>query len=266
MRPQNRIMQPSKKLSIITVCYNAANFIENTIQSVISQTFTNYEFIIIDGNSTDGTVDIIRQYQSYLSYFVSEPDKGIAEAMNKGISQAKGEYLLFLHADDYLFSKESLSKASQQIDSKHDIIAFSIKLKTGHGLYTQHSRNLSTLTNFKTPIWHQGALCKKTLFDTLGVFDTNFMIAMDYDFFLRAYRAGTTMKTSKLILSVMRDGGISSRKDWPGLKVRFEDERDIHKKNCNNATLKLIYIIYWPAYLIYRKIRYTIPNLLTSKY
>lgn len=251
-------MQTTKKISIITVCYNAVNSIEDTIQSVICQTFDNYEFIIIDGDSSDGTVDIIKQYKNHLSYLVSEPDNGIADAMNKGIRQASGEYLLFLHADDYLFSETSLLKASQQLNAEYDIIAFSIKLKTVHGFYTKHSRNFSRLTNFKTNIWHQGVLCKRSLFNTLGGFDTDFNIAMDYDFFLRAYRAGAKMKTSTLILSIMRDGGISSRKDWPSLTNRFMDERNIHKKNCDGLFLKIVYKFYWLFYLNYRRIVYLI--------
>lgn len=249
-------MSFSNKISIITVCFNAVNSIEHTIQSVISQNFKNYEFIIIDGNSTDGTVDIIKQYNSHLSYCISESDNGIADAMNKGIAQANGEYLLFLHADDYLFSKDALLKASKLLTTGHDIIAFNIQLKTKHGLYTKSSRLFSILTNFKTNIWHQGALCKRALFNTLGGFDTDFKIAMDYDFFLRAYRTGSTMTRSNQVLSVMRDGGISSRKDWPNLELRFKDEKKIHKKNCNSLFLKYIYNLYWPLYLNYRKMIY----------
>ena len=99
-----------KTLSIITVSYNAANTIEDTILSVIQQTYNNIEFIIIDGNSQDGTINIIKKYESKISYWISEPDKGIYDAMNKGLGIANGEYVLFLGADDKLFSQDTIEK------------------------------------------------------------------------------------------------------------------------------------------------------------
>ena len=94
-------------ITIITVAYNAVKDIENTILSVLNQTYPNIEYIIIDGGSTDGTLDIIKKYEDKISYWVSEPDKGIYDAMNKGIVKANGDYLFFLGADDkeYFFLK-----------------------------------------------------------------------------------------------------------------------------------------------------------------
>lgn len=90
------------KISVVTVCYNAADTIERTILSVLNQTYHDIEYIIIDGGSTDGTVEIIRKYADRIAYWVSEPDKGIYDAMNKGIKVSKGEYIYFLGADDIL--------------------------------------------------------------------------------------------------------------------------------------------------------------------
>lgn len=98
------------KISIITVSYNAAKTIEQTIQSVVNQTYDNIEYIIIDGGSTDGTVDIIKKYEDKIAYWVSEPDKGIYDAMNKGILKASGEYIYFLGADDWLYNESVMER------------------------------------------------------------------------------------------------------------------------------------------------------------
>jgi glycosyltransferase involved in cell wall biosynthesis len=105
------------KISIITVCFNAEKYIEQTIKSVLDQKNGDIEYIVIDGASTDKTLNIIRQYDSKITKWISEPDNGIADAMNKGIKLATGAYLLFLHADDYLFgSRVNDSKKGGNID------------------------------------------------------------------------------------------------------------------------------------------------------
>ena len=91
------------RISIITVCYNAADFIEQTIRSVIAQTYPNLEYIMIDGGSSDGTVDIIRQYESHLSYWHSQPDRGISHAFNIGFACSHGDWIFYLHADDFFW-------------------------------------------------------------------------------------------------------------------------------------------------------------------
>lgn len=95
------------KISVITVCYNAVDTLEKTIQSVLEQTYHNIEYIIIDGGSTDGTVEIIHRYVDYLAYWVSEPDRGIYDAMNKGIERATGEWVNFMNAGDYFYNYDT---------------------------------------------------------------------------------------------------------------------------------------------------------------
>ena len=109
------------KISIITVVYNAKGFLEETIESVLSQNFNNFEYIIIDGGSIDGTLDIIKKYQDRITLWVSEPDKGIYDAMNKGIRYAKGEYVYFLGGDDLLFDNQVLKNVNSYLMDKRKV-------------------------------------------------------------------------------------------------------------------------------------------------
>lgn len=111
------------KITVVTVCFNAVNEIEETMLSVLGQTYTDIEYIVIDGGSTDGTVDIIKKYADRLAYWVSEPDKGIFDAMNKGISYATGEYINFMNAGDRFYSSKVISSFFSNRKSYPDFIA-----------------------------------------------------------------------------------------------------------------------------------------------
>lgn len=247
-------LKKSPLISIITVTFNAEKYLEDTIKSVLKQTYKNIEFIIIDGESNDNTKHIINQYSSDISRLISEPDTGIADAMNKGIEIANGEYLLFLHADDYLENSQSIGLATTFMENDYDIFAFNILYKQGNSLSTRKS-SWNFLQNFKSKILHQGVLCRKTIFDKIGGFDTNFKIAMDYDFFLRCYRRDLPIKLIHThTLAVMRSTGISSQTDAISLNSRFYEEKNVHYKNTNPLPFKVIYAVYWFIYPLYRKI------------
>jgi len=243
------------KITIITVCFNAEKHIEQTIQSVISQKNCDLEYIIVDGASTDKTLQIIKQYESQITHWISEPDKGIADAMNKGVALATGEYLMFLNADDYFDLPCALADALPFMQDKKDLYIFdTIFLKETGGI-RRHSGRFGKRINFKG-ICHQGTLCKRSLFKEIGVFDPSFKVCMDYDFFMRAYRQQATGEYINKVLSVMRDGGISSLQDWPNLKQRFMEEKRVHLKYDNSILMKGIYAVYWALYLPYRKTRF----------
>lgn len=244
-------MSKEPAISIVTVTYNAEKYLAATIESAIGQAYSNKEIILIDGGSTDLTLDTIKRYRQQINRWVSEADTGIADAMNKGLRLCSGEYVIFLHADDYFYSEAALEQAVGFIDDVHAIFACDILY--GKELRKLSPRGFNFWCNFKTPVLHQGVLCKKSLFDAIGLFDTNYKIAMDYDFFLRAYRARAKLKTCPVSLSVMRDSGISSRTDWPSLAERFEEERDIHSKNCRSRVMANLYRLYWGLYLSYRR-------------
>lgn len=109
------------RISVITVCYNAVSTIENTILSVVNQTYDNIEYIVIDGGSTDGTIDLIQKYKNNINYWVSEPDKGIYDAMNKATKVASGDFLFFLNSDDLLYNNEVLSEFATLMSSDDTI-------------------------------------------------------------------------------------------------------------------------------------------------
>ncbi len=245
-------------ISIITVAWNSEKYIESAITSVLSQDYPQIEYIVVDGASTDNTVNIVEKYDSQIDYFCSEEDSGIAEAMNKGVNAATGDYILFLNSDDFLASKDSISNAVAALNGHVDEIhIFRVRFQYDDGreiLSLNHG--LGVLTNFKMGSCHQGQLVPRNLFNSLQGFDTSLAINFDYDLLLRAYRSGAAARTHDEVIAVMRQVGISSRRDWPGFKQRYDEEKLVHQKNCPNNTMKVIYFFYWLLYIPYRYLRY----------
>jgi glycosyltransferase involved in cell wall biosynthesis len=199
----------NKKISIITVVYNAHKYLEETMQSVINQTYQNVEYIIIDGGSTDGTLDIIKKYENRIDYWVSEKDKGIYDAMNKGIDLASGEWINFMNAGDCFFDNKVLSNLFQN-DLK-DIDLF-------YGNHAVKNENTSLLkevnvknNNYKRniPFCHQSLFVKSDLLKN-NLFDLQFKIAADYEQFLRLKSKNMQILHIPLTISIYLDGGISS--------------------------------------------------------
>lgn len=244
------------KISIITITFNSELHLEQTITSIISQTYANLEYIIIDGNSNDGTLEIIQKYDSKIDKWISEPDHGIADAMNKGLKLSTGDYILFIHSDDYLIDRKVIEQAVFEMTTPNDIFLFDIFLEKGGNLSLYAPKGLTWWINFKTTIFHQACFCSKKLFNNIGLFDKTLQIAMDFDFFLRAYRSGASFSYIGFPLSAMRLTGVSSQVDWNSLKIRFLEEKQIHFKNCPNLWMKFIYRLYWLFYLPYRKIKF----------
>ncbi len=240
-------------ITIVTVVLNGEKYLEHTISSVLNQDYPHIEYIVIDGGSTDRTIDIIKKYESRISYWISEPDGGIADAMNKGIQKSSGRYLLFLHSDDYLVSSSSIRKATEKIQKNFDLHSFPIYWESNGHRLMRRSRGFNPWINFKTGFYHQGIFFHRYLFQRIGLYDTSFLIAMDYEYFLRAYRAAATLIVhGSPPVSVMRDTGVSSKKDWNSISTRFREERQVHSKHASSFLMKIVYKAYWPCYLHYR--------------
>lgn len=169
------------KLSIITVNFNDAEGLERTIKSVISQTFHDYEYIIIDGGSTDGSVDVINKYESYIDYWVSEPDGGIYPGMNKGLRQAKGEYLNFMNGGDCYHSPDVLQNIFT-LGSNADIITGE---HAENGLRNVGKDGVTMLDLYKWAIDHQASFIKREV-ALRHPYDEKYRIVSDWKFFIEA--------------------------------------------------------------------------------
>lgn len=184
------MLQP--KISVVTVCYNAAKDIEKTIRSVLNQTYLNIEYIIIDGASKDGTMDVVNKYKNKIACIVSEPDKGIYDAMNKGIDKATGDYVQFLNAGDILHSPEIFMNVFGKGSFDEDVVY-------GDIVYHMQCGNFyvvpAAIDDFKTtfPIAHPSTFVSRTVLSEYQ-FDTTYRIAADFDLLRRIYQANKTFK------------------------------------------------------------------------
>ncbi|MBL4663077.1 MAG: glycosyltransferase [Flavobacteriaceae bacterium] len=174
-------------LSIITINYNDALGLERTISSVLEQRYTDFEFIVIDGDSKDGSVDVIKKYEEKFAYWVSEPDSGIYNAMNKGIAASKGEFLLFLNGGDLLTSNTALQNFISHPSFQGDIIYGDYKFEKGKKVYPD---TLYPAYFMKTSLPHQSTFFRKNVFEQLGNYDESYRMGGDRDFFIRAYLSG----------------------------------------------------------------------------
>ncbi len=174
------------KLSVITINRNNANGLDKTIQSVINQSYEDFEYIVIDGNSTDHSINIIKKYNSNINYWVSETDKGIYNAMNKGIAKANGNYVLFLNSGDYLVNNDVLKSVFEKQQTA-DIIYGNMQIDWGNGKIT--SGKMPDKITFKQmyidTLWHPVSFIKKTLFDKYGLYNETYKVVADYDFFFK---------------------------------------------------------------------------------
>lgn len=173
-------------ISVITVSYNAVSTIEATILSVINQTYPNIEYIIIDGGSTDGTVDIIKKYVDKIAYCVSEPDEGIYDAMNKGILIAKGEWINFMNAGDAFCNSDTLEFFFRGISEGVDIAYGDTIVTLSIGNFKQKNKSLDSIIHGMV-FGHQASFVKAELMKEWK-FDTSFKSSADYHFFYQAYK------------------------------------------------------------------------------
>lgn len=201
-------------LSIITINYNDKFGLEKTILSVKNQTLSSFEYIVIDGGSTDGSKELIEQYNDTVDHWISEPDKGIYQAMNKGIDKSTGDYLLFLNSGDVLFSENCLEKFTKSPLEK-DLIFGDLQMEKNSGLKIKKypdKINFSYMVSSSLP--HPATLIKKNLFALLGNYDENIKIIADWKFFLLAIcKHNTSYEHRKIIVSSFNLTGISSLKE-----------------------------------------------------
>lgn len=218
------------KVSIITACFNSAATIRDTIESVLSQGHDDIEYIIIDGASTDNTLEIVKEYSSRIAKIVSEKDQGIYFALNKGIQLATGEVIGILHADDMYNSNFVVASVAEQMKLVDAVY--------GDLQYVDRTNANKVIRNWKSGQYHAGMFrkgwmpphptffLKKRCYDQFGLYDTSFKTAADYELMLRMiHKLGVSVAYIPEVLVKMRVGGVSNKSLKNRIKANREDKR-----------------------------------------
>lgn len=218
------------KITIISVNLNNLSGLKKTVNSVISQDYMNFEYIIIDGGSNDGSAEYIQSISRKLKYYISEKDYGIYSAMNKGILKSNGDYLIFLNSGDYFYSPESLSILIGKDPTASIIFGNMLLEKDGRLTLRRYDNSLNLKYFSGDSLPHPSSLIKKNLFDCYGLYDTSYSIVSDWAFFLDTIVSRKiSYKYIDTVVSVFNVNGVSSQPD--SYKI-IKKERSFHfKKN-----------------------------------
>jgi len=218
------------KISVITVCYNSELTLSRALQSVVDQDWSNIEHILIDGASRDGSLEIIDRFRSHLVHVVSEPDNGIYDAMNKGLDRANGDIICFLNADDHYSHHQVLSQVAKQMADFH------LDALIGDVVFFRPQEPMRIIRRFRSDrfrpdriSWgwmpaHPALFLRKTVIDRVGRFNTNYRIAGDFEFIVRAFYNHTLRyQYVPEVLVHMQTGGVSTN----GLRSKFLLNREV---------------------------------------
>lgn len=234
------------KISIVTVVYNCVNTIEGCIKSVLDQDYDDVEYIIVDGASKDGTVDVINKYKDQIAHFVSEKDKGIYDAMNKGVKMATGDIVGILNADDFFYSNDTLSKIAAAFKNDEQLDA------TIADIVFVNEDNTKILRHYNARKWrpskfawgfmppHPSFFCKRHLFDKLGLYKTDYKIAADYELLIRfLYVNKINFRYLPIVTTRMRMGGVSTKNLNSIITLNKEIKRACEENNLGTNFLKI---------------------------
>lgn len=205
------MLNNTPKISIITINFNNKVGLDRTIRSVINQSYTHIEYIVIDGGSEDGSKEVLERYTEKIAYVISEPDHGIYNAMNKGIRAATGEYLLFLNSGDNLVNNQIIEKVANH-GLNEDLVYGDIIFVKGEELTDWIADDeLSFVTFYEHTIPHPATFIKRTLFETVGLYNEDYKIVSDWEFFLLATcRFNCSYKHISLTIAEFYMDGISA--------------------------------------------------------
>jgi glycosyltransferase involved in cell wall biosynthesis len=251
--------QDKPLITVVTVVYNGAEYLEDTIKSVIDQTYDNVEYIIIDGASTDGTLDIIRKYEHAIDYWVSESDKGIYDAMNKGIDLAGGDWINFMNAGDYFFNSEVLSLVFTVSENYKDVAV----IYGGHEV-RYHNKKKAVKAGRVESLWKGSQFCHQSAFirlkdHKLRGYNLNIILASDYDYFSEKKRTDSSFYRLKIFVSSVSSGGVS---DSDRSLVYREWRNSALKNNLNRKhILNLNYFFSLANYRVKRLVKFLISKV-----
>lgn len=234
------------KFTIITVCFNSEKTLSDTITSVINQTYNYYDYLIIDGDSTDNTLQIAKEYTSQYAniVFFSEQDKGLYDAMNKAVNMVRDaeSYIIFLNSDDIFYDKYVLEEVANTIENE-DIVYGKVEMLLENQKYiTGH--NISYNDLFKETICHQAIFAKKLVFDKIGLFNLEYKIAADRDFLFRAFHSQLNIKFINVVISSVQLEGLANKNASLARKEYFELVKKYSHKN-----FSYFISVYFPTFL-----------------
>lgn len=216
------------KISIITPVFNNVNSIATSIESVINEKKDNdIEYIVIDGMSNDGTLDVIKKYVQYIDFFISEKDVGVNDAINKGIKRATGDYIFVLAGDDYLING-AIYSFKNSVNKDIDVWCGSTIVKSNGNYYFSESFANLELLNKSCSLRHPATFFKRDVYKKYGFYDISFKIAGDWDLFVRLYKNKANFQIESIPIVVFSDGGISSCKGL--VKTNLEERAIILRK------------------------------------
>lgn len=202
------------KISIITINYNNLGGLKKTVDSVVAQTYKDIEYIIIDGGSTDGSKEYIEEHKNDFAYWVSEPDSGIYNGMNKGIDKATGEYLLFLNSGDWLVDDKIIERIEPD-DFKSDIISCNIEvIGEGRRFIKRPPNEIRFSYLYKDTLPHQSTFIRMHLFDSLGRYDESNLVGADWKFFILSLcKNNASYRQIDTVLSFYNLEGLSAQEE-----------------------------------------------------
>jgi len=243
--------QNNPLISVITVCLNSEKTIERTILSVINQTYKNIEYIIIDGGSTDSTLQIIEKYKDKISHLTSEKDNGISDAFNKGIKASHGLIIGIINSDDW-YENETLAKIANLYNKERaDLYIGSMRywLPDGKNTIMAPEKTYRKRINYYMPhLPHPSTFVTKKTYEDIGIFDTKYKYAMDYDFFLRAHRNKKIFYLTSDIFTNMQAGGAS-------YVYKKQAYQEVLKISSNKFLGGIYYLLFMLRYCIWKKIK-----------
>lgn len=246
------------KITIITVCYNSEKTIEETFRSVKSQSYNNIEYIVVDGKSKDGTLNIIRRYEDIISKWVSEPDKGLYDAMNKGIQMATGDVVGILNSDDVFFDKKVLERVAS-FHNKNDIdasIGNIVQVNNNHKIIRKYSSKYWSPHKLKIGFMppHPSIFFKKELFEKLDYYNLNFKSGADYELIVRYFlKNKIKYKYSNITTTSMAVGGISSSGLSSYKMITKEICQALEMNKVSFSPLKIKYRMIWKLWSFLRR-------------
>lgn len=243
--------------SIATPCWNSVATIERTIKSVLDQDFKDYEYIIVDGGSTDGTLEIIKKYEPLFEgrmKWRSEPDKGLYDAFNKGVERSIGIYCWNVNSDDYL-AENVLTQIYDFVQRsqflKLPILSFALNYfdeQTGKIIrkeFKDEEQSAQCVRKGLIGVVHPATLVPKLVYDMHGAFDSHYKIMGDCDWFFRMIKKGERFVFENIIVTNMSNMGVSSQWSWKRYKINYNDRRYFYNKTYNSNIAKKYHLACW---------------------